>query len=163
VTLMIDVSGSMRGEKVRIAAATVGALAHDLAHDEMAVVAFWKDAVLVKPIGPAAGAERILDDLLRLPARGLTNVEFALRTGLSELGRSRARRRHGILLSDAVHNAGPDPRLVAARFSRLDVLLETDGEHDRQLGSDLARLGHGEMAAVRDHREVAAALSRFLS
>jgi len=41
--------------------------------------------------------------------------------------------------------------------------LEIGGEHDRELASDLARLGHGEMAAVRDHRQVAAALSRFLS
>ena len=42
--------GSMRGEKVRIAAATVGALAGALIDDELAVVAFWKDAVLVSPL-----------------------------------------------------------------------------------------------------------------
>ncbi len=162
VVLMLDVSGSMRGEKARIAAATVAALARDLAGDELAVVAFWKDAVLVKPLAPTDGALRILDAVLRIPAKGLTNIEFALTTGLAELSRSRARRRHGILLSDAVHNAGPDPRLVASRFPRLDVLLETDGEHDAELAADLARLGHGEVAMVRDHLQVAPALNRFL-
>jgi Mg-chelatase subunit ChlD len=163
VVLIVDVSGSMRGEKVRIAAATVAALARDLVHDELAVVAFWKDAVLVKPLGAVDGAGRILDGLLRIPAKGLTNVDFGLVTGLAELSRSRARRRHAVLLSDAVHNAGPDPRLVAARFPRLDVLLETDGEHDRELAGDLARIGRGELAVVRDHREVAPALNRILA
>ena len=31
-----------------------------------------------------------------------------------------------VLLSDCVHNAGPDPRPFAARLPRLDVLLDTD-------------------------------------
>ena len=89
VVLMVDVSGSMRGEKVRIAAATVGALAGDLVDDELAVVAFWRDAVLVKPLTHPMPALRILDDLLRIPARGLTNIHFALDVGVGELGRSR--------------------------------------------------------------------------
>jgi Mg-chelatase subunit ChlD len=164
VVLMVDVSGSMRGEKVRIAAATVAALARDLVHDELAVVAFWRDAVLVKPMGPVAGgAAPVLDGLLRIPAKGLTNVEFALGTGLAELTRARSRRRRGILLSDAVHNAGPDPRPVAARFPRLDVLLETDGEHDAELASELAGRGRGEVRAVADHRAVAPALNRIFA
>jgi Mg-chelatase subunit ChlD len=163
VALMVDVSGSMRGEKIRIAAATVGALAGELRDDELTVIAFWRDAVLVKPLSRPMAASRILDDLLRVPAKGLTNVHFALDIGLAELGRSRARRRHGILLSDAVHNAGPDPRLLAPRFARLDVLLEVDGEHDAELGADLCRFGHGEMMAVRHHRDVARALNRAFS
>jgi Mg-chelatase subunit ChlD len=160
VALMVDVSGSMRGEKIRIAAAAVGALAGELRDDELAVIAFWRDAVLVKPLSRPMAATRIVDDLLRIPAKGLTNVQFALDVGLAELGRSRARRRQGILLSDAVHNAGPDPRLLAPRFGRLDVLLEVDGEHDAELGTELSRLGHGEIMAVRHHRDVAPALNR---
>jgi len=163
VALMVDVSGSMRGEKIRIAAATVGALAGELRDDELAVIAFWRDAVLVKSLNRPRAATRILDDLLRVPAKGLTNVHFALDVALAELGRSRARRRQGILLSDAVHNAGPDPRLLAPRFARLDVLLEVDGEHDAELGTELSRLGHGDVMAVRHHRDVARALNRALA
>lgn len=170
VLLMIDVSGSMRGEKTRIAAATVGALAGALAtssgQDELAVVAFWKNAAVVRAIGPATTGTRLLDDLLSIPAKGLTNVEFALRTGLAQLGAARARRRHAILLSDAVHNAGPDPRDAAARFpdlAPLHVLLETDGEHDADLGAQLARLGGGRLARIRTHRDVPPALNRALN
>ncbi|HEX4359647.1 MAG TPA: VWA domain-containing protein [Pseudonocardia sp.] len=166
VVLMIDVSGSMRGEKTRIAAAAVGALAGELASAggaaELAVVAFWKDAAIVRPMGPAPTGMRLLDELLSIPAKGLTNVSFALSTGLAQLRSARARRRCGILLSDSVHNAGPDPRLVAARFGALHVLLETDGEHDADLGGQLARLGHGRLAPIRDHRDVAPALNLML-
>jgi Mg-chelatase subunit ChlD len=163
VVLMVDVSGSMRGGKAAIAAATVAALARDLVDDELAVVAFWKDAVLVKPLSHAEPATQILDALLRIPAKGLTNINFALAVGLDELGRSRARRRHGILLSDSVHNAGPDPRQLAARFLQLDVLLETNGEHDAELASELSRIGHGEALPVRHHRDVAPALNRIFA
>ena len=54
---MVDVSGSMRGEKVRIAAATVAALAGDLVDDELAVIAFWKHAAVVQAARPATGPQ----------------------------------------------------------------------------------------------------------
>lgn len=123
------------------------------------MVAFWKDAALVKPIDTHRCGEVVLRDLLRIPARGLTNVAFGLEIGLRELRRARARTRIGILLSDAVHNAGPDPRDVAPGFERLHVLLETDGEHDEQLARELARGGHGEVAPIANFTQVPAALN----
>jgi Mg-chelatase subunit ChlD len=162
VVLVVDVSGSMRGEKVRMAAATVAALSADLVDDRLALVAFWSDAALLTPLEQYVPASRLLDQLLRIPARGLTNVHFALTVAHAELARSSARRRTAVLLTDAVHNAGPDPRLVARRFPELHVLLQTDGEHDAPLGADLARLGHGRFAPVAGHRDVAPALNRLL-
>lgn len=163
VVLVVDVSGSMRGERARVAAATVGALAGALVDDELAVIAFWQDAVLVQAVEDRQPASLIVERLLRVPTKGLTNIHFALGVGLAELARCRSRSRQGILLSDAVHNAGPDPRLIAGRYARLDVLLQTDDEHDAMLGSDLARVGHGEAVPVRHHRDVAPALNRLLA
>ncbi|GAA5134478.1 hypothetical protein GCM10023320_62330 [Pseudonocardia adelaidensis] len=164
VVLVVDVSGSMKGEKVRVAAATVAALSEEVAArgDRLALVAFWSDAALLKPLDAHVPAGRLLDQLLRIPARGLTNVGFALAVAHAELARSPARHRTAVLLSDAVHNAGPDPRAVARRFPRLHVLLETDGEHDALLAADLARLGRGRLAPVATHRHVAPALNRLL-
>src|SRR6185437_13538319 len=139
VVVVVDVTGSMRGEKVRMGAAT--------------------DAALLTPLEEPMPAARLLDLLLRVPARGLTNVHFALTVAQAELARSAARRRSAVLLTDAVHNAGPDPRLVARRFPELHVLLQTDGEHDMALGADLARLGRGRFAPVAHHRDVAPALN----
>jgi Mg-chelatase subunit ChlD len=163
VALVVDVSGSMKGEKIRTMAATVGALAADLESEDLAVVAFWRDAALLKPLHTRRAGPRLLDDLLRIPAQGLTNVHFALTVALAELNRSPARQRIAVLLSDAVHNAGPDPRPVAARFPRLHVLLQTDGEHDAALAAELAHLGHGLLAPIRHYRQVAPALNRLLS
>jgi Mg-chelatase subunit ChlD len=163
VVLVVDVSGSMRGEKALTAAATVGALSSQLVDDELAVVAFWSNAAVVKHLHQARAAATVLTDLLHLPTRGLTNVAFALEVARRELRTSRARRRRVVLLSDAVHNAGPDPRLEAALLPRLDVLLEVDGEHDEQLATEMARLGHGLAMPVRSHRDVAPALNRMLA
>lgn len=166
VVLMVDVSGSMRGEKVRIAAATVAALATALSgpggDHRFGLVGFWSDAAQLEPLSGRTAPVVLLDRLLRIPAQGLTNVHFGLATGYSTLAPSVARRRVGVLLTDAVHNAGPDPRLLARRFRELHVLLETDGEHDLPLARDLARLGRGSMATIRSHRDVAPALNRVL-
>ncbi|GAB3361315.1 Mg-chelatase subunit ChlD [Blastococcus aggregatus] len=159
VVLVVDVSGSMKGERVRTAAAAVGALAGELAHDRLAVVAFWSDAAVLARLGEPVEPLEILDTLLRVPAQGLTNVSFALEVAGRQLAGVLPRDARVLLLSDAVHNAGPDPRAVAARLPRLDVLLDTSGEKDVDLGRDLARAGRGQLRLIRDHRDVAGALS----
>ena len=68
-----------------------------------------------------------------------------------------------LLLSDCVHNAGPDPRPFAARLPRLDVLLDTSGEHDADLARDLARLGHGRMLLAGGYRDIAPALASLFT
>jgi Mg-chelatase subunit ChlD len=159
VVLLADVSGSMRGERVRTVAATVGALAAELARDDLAVMAFWSDAAVLAHLGHQVAAGRLLDQMLRLPARGLTNIAFPLQAAAAELSRVPARDARVLLLSDCVHNAGPDPRPLAARLPRLDVLLDTSGEHDAELARDLARLGRGRLRRIRGYTDVAPALS----
>ncbi len=163
VVLAVDVSGSMRGERVRTAAATVGALAAELERDDLGVIAFWSDAAVLQPLGRHVSAAELLDRLLRIPARGLTNVAFPLQLARRQLASVPARDARVLLLSDCVHNAGPDPRLAAAGLARLDVLLDTSGEHDVELARDLARLGRGRLAQVADHRAVAPALSSLFA
>lgn len=162
VVLAVDVSGSMRGERVRSAAAAVGALVGELARDELAVIAFWSDAAILAPMGRAVSSRDVLDLLVRIPARGLTNVEHPLRLARDELAAARGAEGRVLLLSDCVHNAGPDPRTVAGSLPRLDVLLDVSGEKDLALGRDLARLGHGRCETVRTYRDIPGALSRIL-
>jgi len=68
-----------------------------------------------------------------------------------------------LLLSDCVRNAGPDPRPVAARLARLDVLLDSSGEQDPDLARDLARLGRGRLRSIRTYQDVAPALGAILA
>lgn len=107
VVLVIDTSGSMRGERVRTAAATVGALVGELERDNVAVVAFWSDAVVLSPIGSRPGAAALLEDLLRLPAQGLTNVAFPLTGRARSYGRRRRATRGSCCCPTA--STTPDP------------------------------------------------------
>ena len=101
--------------------------------------------------------------MLRIPAKGLTNVAFPLQVAARELARVPARDARVLLLSDCVHNAGPDPRPFAARLPRLDVLLDTSGEQDPDLARDLARLGHGRLLRAATYRDVAPALTTLFA
>ena len=131
VVLLVDVSGSMRGERVRTAAATVGALAGELVRDDLAVVAFWSDAVVLAHLGQRVLPSRLLDAMLRIPARGLTNIAVPLQVARRELARVPARDARVVLLSDCVHNAGPDPRPLAAGLPRLEVGAREQGRRRR--------------------------------
>jgi Mg-chelatase subunit ChlD len=159
VILLVDVSGSMRGERVRTAAAAVGALAAELGRDDLAVVAFWSDAAVLSRLGQHKSPQALVEAMLRIPARGLTNLAFPLQVARRELARAPARDARVLLLSDCVHNAGPDPRAFAARLPRLEVLLDTTGEQDPDLARDLARLGGGRLRLIHTYKDVAPALS----
>jgi Mg-chelatase subunit ChlD len=153
----------MRGERVRTAAATVGALAGELSRDRLAVIAFWSDAAVLVPLGRTMAPMAVLELLLRVPTEGLTNVSFPLEVATRMLAGVPSRDARVLLLSDCVHNAGPDPRGAAARVARLDVLLDVSGEKDVELGQELAAAGRGRCRPVRDHREVATALERIFA
>lgn len=159
VVLAVDISGSMRDERVRTAAATVGALAGELMRDDLAVVAFWSDAAWLSHFASPRSPVRLLDALVALPARGLTNVSLPLTLARGELAAVVATEARVVLLSDCVHNAGPDPRDAAARLPRLDILLDATGEHDVDLARQLAKAGRGRLRRIRTHRDVASALT----
>jgi len=163
VVLLVDVSGSMRGERVISAAATVGALSAELHQDALGVVAFWSDAAVVLPLGSPVEATGLLERILRIPAQGLTNIAFPLEVAARELARVPARDARAVLLSDCVHNAGADPRPLAARLPRLDVLLDATGEKDIELGRELAARGRGQCRIIHGHRDVAPAVTSIFS
>lgn len=158
VVLAVDVSGSSRGERILTAAALVGALAGELHRDRLAVVAFWSDAAVLAGLDEPVDPQRVLEQVLRIPARGLTNLEFPLRLAAEQLAAAPPGEARVLLFSDCVHNAGPDPRPAAAALPRLDVLVDVGGEHDLELGRELAERGHGTAHAIRDYREVAPAI-----
>ena len=163
LVLVVDVSGSMKGERIRTAAAIVGALAGELSNDDLALIAFWSDAAVLQTFGQHQSSDRRLDLLTSIPARGLTNVGFPLELAAKELRKRPAQDARVLLLSDCVHNAGPDPRPIAARLPRLDVVLDLSGEHDLELARELTRAGRGAMQTVLTHRDVATALARIFT
>jgi hypothetical protein len=104
----------------------VGALASELIGDRLAV-AFWSDAAVLLRLGDAVRPGQLLDRLLRMPVQGLTNLAFPLQLARQEVSQSAARNPSVLLLSERVHNAGPDPRPLAARLPRLGSPPRRDG------------------------------------
>ncbi len=162
IVLAVDVSGSMRGERLLTAAATVGACSAGLHLDDLAVIAFWSDAALLLRLGERAPLEQLVDSMLGLDAAGLTNVSFPLQTAAGELGSPGRAEQRVLLLSDCVHNAGPDPIAAAAALPRLDILFDIGGERDSELAAGLAKAGRGIVSPIVDHRDVAPALTEIL-
>ncbi|GAC84731.1 hypothetical protein GP2_025_00500 [Gordonia paraffinivorans NBRC 108238] len=163
IVLVVDISGSAKGEQIKTAAATVGAMVGELHRDDVAVVAFWSDAALVTALGERKSPNEVLNAILALPTQGLTNVAFALEVAAQQLSGVSPADGRVVLLSDCVHNAGPDPRDVASKLPRLDVLLDVSGESDQALGSEMALLGRGRCCLIRDHHDVAPALASMFA
>jgi hypothetical protein len=69
VVLAVDVSGSMRDERLRTAAAAVGALAAGVPAADLAVVTFWSDAAWLSHFGDVTASLRLLDMLVAYPRR----------------------------------------------------------------------------------------------
>ena len=155
--LVADVSASVDEERLIVSAATIGALSAVFSRDSVGVVAFWSDAIVLQTCQNRRNPFDMVDDLLALEAEGLTNVAHGLETGIELLGPVVYRDSRVILLSDCLHNAGPDPRPQAETAPRLDVLVDVIGTHDLDLATDLAIAGRGLCRAVRTAADVAVA------
>jgi hypothetical protein len=160
--LLVDASGSMRGPSLLHAAVATAALAQALTDDDFAVVMFWRDAAVMKAAGQERALPGLLDDVLSLRARGLTNLRLGLEVGLRELARSPAPVKAGILFTDALHNLGDDPAPVALRFPRLHV-IGTSLVPDRVAACrSLAARGRGECTFIESVADIPSAISRCI-
>jgi len=87
VVLLVDVWGWMKGERVQTTAATVGALAGELSHDAHAGIDCWSGAAVLLRLGQEVKPMVLLDAILQMPARGLTNVAFPLELAAAQQAR----------------------------------------------------------------------------
>ncbi|HEX4110214.1 MAG TPA: AAA family ATPase [Solirubrobacteraceae bacterium] len=160
--LMLDVSGSMRGEQLVNAAVAAGALATAIDRDDLAVIAFWRDGAVLEPLSARIDTERLLRRVLSLPARGLTNLHLGLELGLRELSRASTRDRIGILFSDAGHNLGEDPLAMAARFQVLHVVAISAEPARVRACHDVASRGGGRCVLATSLEEIPAAINELV-
>jgi hypothetical protein len=92
--------------------------------------------------------ELLLDRLLALSGRGLTDVGLGLRAGLEELGRAREQERVGLLFGDGMQTAGDPAEPTAAAFATLHVIATGQTAESEARCRHLAELGHGCCAVV---------------
>jgi Mg-chelatase subunit ChlD len=110
MVLLVDASGSVVGRPLATAVMTAAALASRLgADDELAVIAFWSKAVVLRPIDAATPPISVLDALFDLRGGDTTDLAGGLRAALGEAGRARSATREVLVLTDGMANAGNDP------------------------------------------------------
>jgi Ca-activated chloride channel homolog len=149
LVLMLDVSLSMSGRNLALAALAGAVLALKIPGEDLAVVAFDSTARVLTHLNRPNSVEDVVSAIISQPARGYTNIEDALQAGCREITRGQDRRRAGLLITDGVYTVGGDPVHVAARFPQLFVLLTEDYRMDEDLCYRLARAGKGDLFRVR--------------
>lgn len=155
--LMLDCSGSMRGQKMAMAALATASLALNIEKtDEYGVVLFTEDTERAKGIRQPSPFRQVVRHILGIVPDGCTDIALGLQGGLRELHRSRARERIGVLLSDGWKNMGDDPLLIARRFPRLHVIGLPGG--DPAMCKKIAAAGKGHFVPVHELAEMPRAL-----
>lgn len=164
ISLLVDRSGSMRGEAV--ARAALAAAAVVLASWERAscsVIAFARDSIVLQSQGGTRPPGAIVEDLLDLRGRGTTDLALALRAARLQLDRAAPGERVVLLLSDCRATAGDDPRPVAAGLNRLHVLGTSTDPESVEAGRALAAHGSGRFVAADSITAVPAAVNQLLA
>lgn len=156
VVLMMDVSLSMSGRNLALAALAAAVLALKVRPQDLSVVVFESTAKTIKRLHTDEGTESVVDGMLSQPARGYTNIREALQRGWEEARRGRPRPATGLLITDGVYTVGEDPTAAAAQFGRLFVLLTEDYKMNEDLCHRMARVGKGSVFRVKGFADLPA-------
>lgn len=105
IVLIMDVSGSMRGDKLTNTKAAAVAFVNALLLDgdtrtRIALVTYSRTSATVKPFANSTGKTALIDAINALSADGGTNIQAGLRTGRGLINTSTADLKTVVLLSD---------------------------------------------------------------
>ena len=155
--LVLDASGSMKGERLRLAKLAAIAAA-DVLHpdDRIGVIAFNSRATVIRELSRAGDRSGLRDRVRRIKASGATDFFAALSLAKDVLLPESLGIRHIILLSDGDSIAHPLKPLVTEMVQG-GITLSTVGcgrEFNIQRLSDLAAWGRGKFHPANGAAEV---------
>ena len=174
VVVVLDVSGSMRGELISSARNAASQLLGRLEDsDEFGLVTFSTDANTLVPLGRIGSSrEKIQTTISQIVEGGGTNISGGLSAGYSELAKTRNTDavRVAMLLSDGRANNGITAR---SKLSQLALNAFQEGiqtsafglgtDYDGPLMSQLAGDGAGGYYFLKDGSQIESALATELS
>lgn len=166
VCLVVDISGSMQGLAVALAAvAAAGVVVANEAGPpklQPSVLAFGAGVRVLQAQGVRRPPEELLSDLVALRGHGTTDLAGGLREASRQLAGAVADERIVVLLSDCLHTAGGEPAEALGGIDRLHVLVPLGGTDAEVAASALAARGGGRAQVVRRLADVGPALTRVL-
>jgi Mg-chelatase subunit ChlD len=166
--LLIDASGSVAGLPLATAVVTAAALAGRCGpDDELAVVAFWSRAVLLRGTTSVEPPLHVLDALFDLRGGDTTDLAGGLRTALAQAGLAGPGRRDILVLTDGMATAGDDPigvaATAAAHGATVHVLALADDPEAIDACHRIADAGGGRVAALLRPADAPAAVAAVLA
>jgi magnesium chelatase subunit D len=164
ICLLVDRSGSMSGHAVALAAVAAAALV-GASSDRLrcSVVAFAGEPLILLGPGTRRPVAGVIDDLLSLRGHGTTDLARALRVAAQQLETVPPGGRTALLLSDALHTAGEDPRSAAGGLDCLHVLGTSPAPDAVVAGTALARRGGGRFLPATRLAELTQSLREALA
>jgi Mg-chelatase subunit ChlD len=163
IVLMLDVSGSMRGDRSVEAATATAATALATETDELGVVAFGISAEVLKSGPDELPPKELVRRVLGLRPHGLTDLSAGLSAGRQLLAGMRSSVHIAIVMTDGVQNHGTDPLLAATSFQHLNVLATTDSPWRLRQCERLAAAGRGRCLGYASLDRLPAVISTLLS
>ena len=164
VCLLVDRSGSMKGEAVAMAGLAAAALAIAGGDQtDCSVVAFSDRPIVLQSQGQRRPPDGLVGDLLTLRGVGTTDLGAALAAAAGQLQRAASPDRVAVLMSDCLATTGADPLLSTRGVDRLHVLGTSLDPDSLAAGRGLARRGGGRHTVVVHPHEVAGAISSLLA
>jgi uncharacterized membrane protein len=157
MSLLIDKSGSMAGEKMELAKDAAKATVEIMnSSDLISVIGFDSAPQSVVKMQRAANRSRILNDISRIQAAGGTNILAPLEEAFRELQPINARVKHVILLTDGEAPYSGIPELVDQMASaKITVSAVGVGAGaDRRLLQMIAERGNGRFYFTQDASNV---------
>ncbi|HEV7469589.1 MAG TPA: AAA family ATPase [Pseudonocardia sp.] len=167
VCLVVDISGSMQGLAVALAAVAASGvvLASETggAKLEPGVLAFGSGVRTLQRQGVRRPPDELIGELVALRGHGTTDIAAALREASRQLAGAVADERMVVLFSDCLHTAGDEPTTALGGIDRLHVLCPLPDEDAEKASAALAARGGGTCRPVRRLAEVGPALTRILA
>lgn len=147
--LIMDISGSVSGDRNIMAALSTAITAHNLRDDSYGVVVFSDEAIIIKSVKERKSTMRVIEEILDLAPTGFTNIEIGLKTGLTELNHIRGSKiKFAVLITDGNYNRGGDPALIASKYPRLHIIHIPGQISGERTCKRLARVGRGKYAKL---------------
>ncbi|MFM7058614.1 MAG: VWA domain-containing protein [Planctomycetota bacterium] len=159
MTLVLDRSGSMDGEKLEMARTAARSAVELLGErDQVAVLAFDDQTWVISEMQPAGNRGQISDQISRLQPGGGTSMYPAMELAAEMLNSASARLKHVILLTDGISNSGDfeglAQRMAGAKVTVSVVALGPEDATDSRLLRSIARIGRGRFYAAPDAAQV---------
>jgi Ca-activated chloride channel homolog len=178
VVLVVDRSGSMFGQKFTDLVAAIDTFVDTLATtpvDEQVGLASYNDTA-TQDVPLTSDLDLIRAEMAGLPVSGFTSISRGMRAGEAIFAGSRGREfveRTMIVMTDGIHNRGPEPRTVARDLAADGVTIHTitfGADADRGRMQDVAAIGRGRhfhadngAELERIYREIALTLSTMMT